>query len=331
MKKYVFIDTNIYLDFYRVSKGDLNKLGILRNGFADPDIANKFVLCVNMQNRDEYYRNRVNVIEATLKEFYFKKFDVPGLISNQWPSISKQFVQAQNQMESLVQSLKDKTRQLLYDEDFEADRLIGSMMEKPDPISKAIVRAAERRYKILGNPPGKKDSCGDAIHWEYLLHKVPSSGELIIITADNDWYSSAGGDRPNDFLLYEWRQKKGSSSNLRMYRSIQAFLKKEMRVVLEREAQKDRLLEELRNSSSFGKSERILGRLMEYKGELSGYQKTKLIHYSLENSQVYNAQEYSPKTIGDRLWRLTMSGGCPEELDRQIMHDFFRTFFDGKK
>lgn len=116
-----------------------------------------------------------------------------------------------------------------------------------------------------------------------------------------------------------------------MYRSIQSFLKKEMRVVLEREAQKDDLLEELRNSSSFDESRRILGRLMGYKGELSGYQKTKLIRYSLENSQVYNAQGYSPKTIGDRLWRLTMSGGCPEELDRQIMHDFFRTFFDSKK
>ena len=73
-KKYIFIDTNIYLDFYRVSKGDLNKLGILRNGFADPDIANKFVLCVNMQNRDEYYRNRVNVIvlASSLSKFRIK-------------------------------------------------------------------------------------------------------------------------------------------------------------------------------------------------------------------------------------------------------------------
>ena len=128
-EEYVFIDTNIYLDFYRVSKGDLNKLGILRNGFADPDIANRFVLCVNVQNRDEYYRNRVNVIEATLKEFHFKKIDVSGLISNQWPSINEQFVKAQSQIERIVQSLKDKTRQSLYDEGLEADRLIGSMMK----------------------------------------------------------------------------------------------------------------------------------------------------------------------------------------------------------
>ncbi len=325
-KKYIFIDTNIYLDFYRVSKGDLNKLGILRNGFVNPDIANRFVLCVNMQNRDEYYRNRVNVIEAALKEFHFKKVDVPGLISNQWPSISEQFVQAQSQMERIVQSLKDKTRQSLYDEGLEADRLIGSMMEKPDSISKGVVMAAERRYKILGNPPGKKDSCGDAIHWEYLLHKVPSSGELIIITADNDWYSSAGGDRPNDFLLYEWRQRKGDSSNLRMYRSIQAFLKKEMSVVLEREAQKDRLLEELRNSSSFDESRRILGRLMEYKGELSGYQKTKLIQYSIENSQIYKAQKYSPNTIGDRICMLINLGGLPGELDEKTMTEFWAVF-----
>lgn len=326
MKKYVFIDTNIYLDFYRVSKGDLSKLGILRNGFANPDIADKFILCINMQNRDEYYRNRANVIEATLKEFHFKKVDVPGLISNQWSSTSEQFTQAQNQMESLLQSLKDKTRQLLYNEGLEVDRLIGSMMEKPDIVDEDIVRAAERRYKILGNPPGKKDSCGDAIHWEYLLHKVPSSGELIIITADNDWYSSAGGDRPNDFLLYEWRQKKGYSSSLRMYRSIQAFLKKEMSVVLEREARKDDLLEELRNSSSFDESRRILGRLMEYKGELSGHQKTKLIQYSLENSQIYKAQEYSPKTIGDRLCMLINLGGSPGELDEKTMTDFRAAF-----
>ena len=326
MKKYVFIDTNIYLDFYRVSKGDLNKLDILRNGFADPNIADNFILCVNMQNHDEYYRNRVNVIEATLKEFYFKKVDVPGLMSNQWPDTSKQFIQAQNQMESLLQSLKDKTRQLLYDEGLEVDRLIGSMMEKPDIVDENIVRAAERRYKILGNPPGKKDSCGDAIHWEYLLHKVPSSGELIIITADNDWYSSAGGDRPNDFLLYEWRQRKGASSNLQMYRSVQAFLKKEMKVVLEREAQKDDLLEELRNSSSFDESRRILGRLMGYKGELSGHQKTKLIQYSLENSQIYKAQEYSPKTIGDRLCMLINLGGSPGELDEKTMTDFRAAF-----
>lgn len=329
-KKYIFIDTNIYLDFYRVSKGDLNKLGILRNGFADPDIANKFVLCVNMQNRDEYYRNRVNVIEATLKEFYFKKFDVPGLISNQWPIASERFTQAQNQIEGLLQSLKDKTRRLLDNKDLEADRLIGSMMERPDPINEDIIKAAERRYKILGNPPGKKDSCGDAIHWEYLLRKVPPSGELIIITADNDWYSSAR-DHPNDFLLDEWLQKKGSSSSLRMYRSIQAFLRKEMSVVLEREVQKDRLLEELRNSSSFDESRRILGRLMEYKGELSGYQKTKLIQYSIENSQIYKAQEYSPNTIGDRLCMLINLGGLPGELDEKTMTEFWAVFSPGEE
>lgn len=324
--KYIFIDTNIYLDFYRVSSGDLNKLRILLNGVKGSDASQDFVLCVNTQNRDEYYRNKPNIIESTLKDFYFKKVDIPGLIVNQWPELSREFTDVQSNLDRLVKSLKDKIKQELYSGGTETDELIDSIMKNPDYIDEEIIKTAERRYKILGNPPGKNGSCGDAIHWEYLLRKVPSSDELVIISADNDWYSSSEGSRPNDFLLREWCQAKGSSDSLRMYRSIQAFLKAEMRIALDRENLKDDLLEQLKDSDSFDASRDILAKLMQYKGELSGYQKTKLIRYAVENDQIYNAQKYSPNTIGDRLWQIVLAGPIPSELDRQTMDRFSELF-----
>ncbi len=47
-----------------------------------------------------------------------------------------------------------------------------------------------------GNPPGKRNSSGDALSWESLLAVVPSGTALNLITGDSDFQNPLDTDRP---------------------------------------------------------------------------------------------------------------------------------------
>ena len=62
---------------------------------------------------------------------------------------------------------------------------------KVGAVSPSLIERAQLRSDV-GNPPGKKDSLGDAINWEWLLEQEIEfwDDELIIISADGDYESN---------------------------------------------------------------------------------------------------------------------------------------------
>jgi hypothetical protein len=62
----------------------------------------------------------------------------------------------------------------------------------------------------VGNPPGKKGSLGDAINWEALLENVPDGEDLYLIADDRDYFSVLDENKPREFLIREWKEKRES-------------------------------------------------------------------------------------------------------------------------
>jgi hypothetical protein len=81
------------------------------------------------------------------------------------------------------------------------------------PLTAEIRSAAETR-RLLGNPPGKKDSIGDAINWESLLTAVPPGEDLVLVSADGDYASKLDTRVADEFLSEEWARLKQAEISL---------------------------------------------------------------------------------------------------------------------
>ena len=52
----------------------------------------------------------------------------------------------------------------------------------------------------MGNPPGKRNSLGDAILWEFLLANAPDKEDIYMISGDGDFDSKLDRDKLIEFL-----------------------------------------------------------------------------------------------------------------------------------
>lgn len=112
-----------------------------------------------------------------------------------------------------------------------------------------IISAAQLRI-VIGNPPGKKGSSGDAINWESLLNEVGKKSSFSIISEDSDYCSPLAEGEMNEFLLAEWKDTIGCAPQF--YRRLSDFFKINYPDInLETEQEKDRLISELAASQSF--------------------------------------------------------------------------------
>ena len=147
-----------------------------------------------------------------------------------------------------------------------------------DTIEKAITR------HLLGNPPGKKDSYGDAINWELLLKVIPENEDLYFISSDNDYASKLDKSKMNSYLLIEWRNEK--NAKVVFYKSVVDFLKEHFKdIELKTEKEKEDLIEGLLQSSNFATTHTIISELNKYSGWTDN-QVSELCRAALNNSQV---------------------------------------------
>ena len=68
------------------------------------------------------------------------------------------------------------------------------------------------RRTEVGNPPGKADSLGDALNWEWLLEQEIEfwDDELILISSDNDYESELIKGKPREFVRGKTRTPSAS-------------------------------------------------------------------------------------------------------------------------
>lgn len=218
---HLFIDTNIFLSFYRFSNEQLHKLEELVSLIR----AKKVKLYLTEQVIDEFNRNREKVFKDTMKVIndFSPKFLVPVMCNDmkEVKSIQTQLKQIEKKKKKIEERLK---RQFKYNS-LKIDMFMKEIISSTNvyEVTEIIYNRGLRRYH-LGNPPGKNNSYGDAINWEILLENVPKRQPLYFIGNDSDHLSPMDKAQFSDFLSQEWKRKKGSSVIL--FNSILEFLQK---------------------------------------------------------------------------------------------------------
>lgn len=90
----LYIDTNIYLDFYHFSKGDLDELEKLTKLIKNQEIT----LYLPQQTKDEFIRNREKTINHAINSLKEQKFKA-------YPQIVKDYAEY-NKLKEIEQEYK---------------------------------------------------------------------------------------------------------------------------------------------------------------------------------------------------------------------------------
>lgn len=257
---HVFIDTNIFLNFFHFSKDELDALNDIfathEHGSADVHLT--------QQVHDEFRRNRENSIKDALKRFGELKY------SAQLPSFMKGYKEYEvirklcNDLQINSKSILEKVHSDISSKKLIADILIDSIFSNSDVIVTTIdiYNKASMRMAI-GNPPGKNKSIGDAINWIILLQAVPDKENLHIISEDGDFYSKLHEEIVHPFLEDEWIEKK--NSKLFVYRTISKFMEENYDgVAFSFDKNKEALIDNLKHSGAFVVTHGTISQLENY-------------------------------------------------------------------
>jgi len=252
MASLIFIDTNIYLDFYRFSGTDTN-LSILQHLESNHDR-----IITTSEVEMEYKKNRQNVILqslTTLKTFGSDSLVVPAFLKESKTHIS--LVKLQKSLVHQTNKLKERTAKLLESPGrndpvykvlqrlFRARGFCHLTRENRNKI--AIRREATQRF-LLGYPPRKPNdfSMVDAINWEWIIHCAQNStNDTIIVSRDSD-YGRVYQNKPilNDWLLHEFKERVSHKRSIILTNSLtKAFKLATIPVSKEEEKFEQELLE----------------------------------------------------------------------------------------
>jgi hypothetical protein len=277
----IFADANVILAFYGLSKETLEEIRKLTAAIK----VGKIRLYANSHLRDEVARNR----EVKLKGAFAA--EVTGRVPRSYPEVFRAYP-AFDEINQLTQEL-EKKRQALFDGavadatafKLSADEIIKTLFEaaKTATVSDKIYAKAETRLR-RGNPPGKKDSIGDAVHWEFLLENVPDGEELFLITQDGDFASLIDEAQVSSFLQEEWVRLKKSKVSL--FRSLSAFFKERFpEITLAVEIERKSLIDALVYSGSFSDTHKAIAALAKI-DNLTVNEVRQLANALLDNEQI---------------------------------------------
>ena len=302
----VFIDTNILLDIYHLSGADLEELRKLKKMVEK----GKVELLVSSQVVDEFWRNRERVIADALRIFRESKATakIPNII-RVYPEARELKANVEKANE-IVRTLMARAVEDIEKDALKADEVIQELLSAVTvgEVTDEILGRAKRRSDV-GNPPGKKDSLGDGINWEWLLEQEIEfwDDELIIISADGDYESELTKGKPREYLLREWK-KKNHGCTLVLEKSLTGFLATRFPgIQLAEEIDKIEEIERLENSSNFATTHRAIAALNKY-DDFKDAEIRRIVRAYLENSQVaWILGDVDVKTFGRKVVDLAKS------------------------
>jgi hypothetical protein len=210
----VFIDTNIYLDFYRYSN-DLS-LSLLRR--VDNNHDN---IITTAEVEMEYKKNRQKVILdalASIKPQNSGQLNVPSFLKES--KHIKTSSRLTKEWNGLAKKLLIRTEKLLkspgiYDPVYKIlQRLFkekGSChLSRGKKMRTEIREKAYKRF-ILGYPPRKPNdtSIGDSINWEWIIYCAKECHDNIILISRDSDYGQHYKDKSfiNDWLIQEFKER----------------------------------------------------------------------------------------------------------------------------
>lgn len=276
---YLFIDTNIWLSLFHLSGNDFEKFSKLEDVLSD-----KFKLLIPKQIVDEFYRNRDSKIADALRKFKLEKPQIPNVIKQH--EESDELLRLYSELSDKYKEIKKSVIEDIKKRNTKADILISKFFESATEVPEELVVKARLRY-MKGNPPGKNNSYGDAINWEFLLKEVPNNNPLFIITDDKDYYSQLTNDKEeiNLFLKEEWKAEK--NSDVFIYSSLLSFFQQRVQTIeLIDENKKEELIDALEQSGAFSITHLLIAELEKYT-DWNDEQIQRLCQICKENSQIY--------------------------------------------
>lgn len=278
----LFIDTNIFLDFYHLSGADIEELNKLTALLTSGAIK----LFVPSQLCEEFKRNRDGKIKDAMNEFSKARFKIS------FPAFCKLYPEYQelqrllNSANEMHSELNKKAMLDVNAASLKADEIIANLFEKAIVVEctgRIFNRALERFRK--GNPPGKKKATvGDEMNWEALLQEAPSGEDIHFVSGDSDYSSPIETDKFNSFLATEWADQK--KSMVLFYNSLQGFFERNYPDIrLASDVEKKDLIERLAQSGTFATTHTLIGKLDKF-DDFSNPQVESLIEIADLNSQV---------------------------------------------
>jgi hypothetical protein len=230
IKKLLFVDTNIWLDFYRAR----NDAGLALLNHAE-GVADRII--VTFQLESEFKKNRQQAILEGMHELKAPaKISRPGIFSD--TKATKAINKNLKETEKQVKSLKNRLVRVLsnpaaYDPVYQACQRIfhkvdNLVLTRDDKVRHLIRRKAMRRF-FHGCPPRKSSdtSIGDAFNWEWMIHCAnANSAELVIVSRDSD-YGAVFEDNAyiNDHLKQEFSERVSKKRKVLLYTRLAEALK----------------------------------------------------------------------------------------------------------
>lgn len=219
-RPFLFIDTNILLDFYRARAG--TPVTLLNHIEKVSD-----VLILTDQIEAEFLNNRQNVIMEALESLKAPAAPIfPAFLADS--STSKAIEGKCKQIREQVERLKSRLLRLLenpakYDPVYKAfkramekdTQLMNLNLKDEDSEMKENIRTLALRRFQRGLPPRKKDgSIGDAINWEWILACArPRRRHLLIVSRDKD-FGVPDKKFLNEYLAHEYKSEIGCEALL---------------------------------------------------------------------------------------------------------------------
>jgi len=239
----LFVDTNIWLDFYRQRQSDVALELLEKLESVGDHIVVTHVLDM------EYRKNRQAAIAEGLKTLAKPApLATHGIFSDSKAAkaIDRQLKAAGQRVTKLrarlIRALEDPTRhdpvykacQRIFSRDSELVLGIGA-----DKRLKRVIRERAMRRFYLGCPPRKADSLslGDAVNWEWMVSCAEDrNADLVILTRDFDYGINVDNKLyVNDHLSQEFKDRVGLQRKVFLHdRSAQAL--KRFAVTVSREA-----------------------------------------------------------------------------------------------
>lgn len=226
----LFVDTNIWLDFYRVR----SEAGIALLKHLDA-VKNKLILTYQVEM--EFKKNRQLAILDGFKALKGPdNISRPGLFSD--ARTAKALQTDIKSAEERVNKLKERLRRALRNptQFGPVYQVCQRCFHKEDPLvlirgheDKAAVRERAHRRFLNGCPPRKANdtSMGDAVNWEWIVLCATRSTDAIhIVSRDSDYgVVFEGCAYFNDHLLQEFKERVGLKRKVVLHAKLSDALK----------------------------------------------------------------------------------------------------------
>lgn len=271
MDALIFIDTNIFLDFYRIRRSDVSM------SYLKIIDKHKDIIITGRQVEMEFKKNRQKVILESHSKF--KSPDWGNLSTP--PFVSE--LQAAKQIEKKKKEITTQQKKI--------NEKIEKILKNPsqnDPVYQTLQRlfandteynldrGKDERFRIrnmarkrfsLGYPPRKKEdtSIGDSLNWEWIVQCALDSGkDIIVVTRDTDYGAILKGESYlNDWLKKEFQERVSKKRKILLTERLSvAFKKVKAPVSKEMEDEENRVIEEHELSSTVYESSREESRLV---------------------------------------------------------------------